>query len=212
MAGKFTWQQALAKAASIKTWPVGRCDQFVAEMWGHSQSGYATAVDNWNASPDKHQGAASDGTAPAGALVYWGGGAGHVALSAGDGTVWSTDIGGPGTVTRVPWNEISEKWGKPYLGWAPAFFSGAPAGTPGAFTPGAGGNSALQDVENGVGGLFSFPSEITGFFTKGTDDLVAISNFFGAFTKVGTWIRIGAGGAGSVLVIAGLVLLILAAK
>lgn len=207
-----TWQQALAKAASTKEWTVGHCDQFVAEMWGHSQSGYATAVENWNASPDKHQGAASLGTAPAGALVYWGGGAGHVALSAGDGTVWSTDIGGPGTVTRVPWDEISSKWGKPYLGWAPAFFSGAPAGTPGSFKPGPGGKTAIQDVTDAASGLLSFPAEITGFFTKGTDDLAALGQFFGAFTKVSTWIRIGAGGAGSVLVIVGLVLLLLASK
>jgi hypothetical protein len=206
-----TWQQALSKAAATKSWAVGRCDQFVAEMWGQSGSGYGTAVENWNASPDKHQGAASDGTAPAGALVYWGGGDGHVALSAGDGTVWSTDIGGEGTVTRVPWTEISEKWGKPYLGWAPAFFNGKAPGAPGAFTPGAGGTSVLGGVADAAG-LLSFPAEITGFFTKGTDDLADIGSFFSAFTRTSTWIRIGAGAGGTLLVTAGLVMLLLASR
>lgn len=207
-----TWQTALAKAKATTSWSVGMCDQFVAQMWGQSGSGYATAVDNWNASPDKHQGAAAAGTAPAGALVYWGGGAGHVALSNGDGTVWSTDIGGAGTVTRVPWNEISEKWGKPYLGWAPPFFNGKAPGAAGDFTPGPGGTSALGGIADAAEGLFSLPSEITGFFSKGTDDLTELGNFFGAFTQTATWIRIGAGVGGGLLVLAGLVMLLLSTK
>lgn len=57
------------------------------------------------------------GTPPAGVPVWWGGGAGHVALSAGGGQVWSTDILRKGQIDLVPLSEITSKWGKPYEGW-----------------------------------------------------------------------------------------------
>lgn len=123
-----TYQQALAFAAAAGHWAVNMCDNFVANCWGFSASGYNTALDNWNASPSKHAG---DMNAPAGALMYWGGGDGHVAISNGDGTIWSTDISGAGTVTRVPASLIAQRWGKPYLGWAPPFFQGRSAGAVG---------------------------------------------------------------------------------
>jgi len=114
---------AIAKAQSTKRWAVGMCDNFVANMYGYSSSGYATAMANWNATPNnlKHAG---DMNAPAGALMYWGGGSGHVALSLGNGSIVSTDIGGNGTVTTVPATTISSKWGKSYLGWTYPYFQG----------------------------------------------------------------------------------------
>jgi hypothetical protein len=95
-------------------------------MYGFSSSGYATALANWNATPSnlKHPG---DMNAPAGALMYWGGGDGHVALSLGNGSIVSTDIGGNGTVTTVPATDISSKWHKTYLGWSYPFFQGKEA-------------------------------------------------------------------------------------
>lgn len=116
-----TVSQALAKASSTTRWAVGMCDQFVANMYGFSASGYPTAQDNWLASKDKHPG---DFNAPAGALMFWSGGAGHVALSDGKGGIYSTDISGNGTVSHVPATEITQKWGKPYLGWAVPQFEG----------------------------------------------------------------------------------------
>lgn len=125
-----TASQAIQKAGSTANWAVGMCDNFVANMFGLSASGYTTAVTHWNAIPAdvKHPGGTNP---PAGALVFWGGGDGHVAISDGAGNVYSTDIGGPGTVTRVPLSTISQKWGKPYLGWSDPYFSGQSTATGG---------------------------------------------------------------------------------
>lgn len=119
-------QQAIDKAKHTYRWAVGMCDNFVANMYGYTSSGYRTALDNWNATPSnlKHIG---DMKAPAGALMFWGGGDGHVAISTGDGNIVSTDIGGNGTVTTAPATAITQKWGKPYLGWAYPYFQGKQA-------------------------------------------------------------------------------------
>lgn len=121
-----TASAAIAKAKSVTRWAVGMCDQFVANMYGFGSSGYNTAVDNWKATPTslKHP---NDMDAPAGALMYWGGGDGHVAISLGNGSIVSTDINGSGTVGTAPASAISSKWGKPYLGWAYPFFQGKEA-------------------------------------------------------------------------------------
>lgn len=110
-----TPQQAVAFAAAQHSWPVGMCDYFAAACYGLQASGYNTALDHWNACTETHPG---DANAPYGALVFWGNGEGHVALSTGDGYIWSTDISGNGTVSHVPLSEVSTNWGKPYLGWA----------------------------------------------------------------------------------------------
>lgn len=135
---------ALSKAKSTTRWAIGMCDNFVANMYGFSSSGYNTATDNWNATPSslKHAG---DMNAPAGALMYWSGGDGHVALSLGNGTIVSTDISGNGTVSTVPASAITQKWGKAYVGWAYPYFQGKEAtGTLGAFT---GSTSATNTAE-----------------------------------------------------------------
>lgn len=117
---------AITKAKGVTRWAVGMCDNFVANMYGFANSGYNTATDNWKSTPAdlKHPG---DMKAPAGALMYWGGGDGHVAISLGNGNIVSTDISGPGTVSTVAASDISSKWGKPYLGWAYPFFQGKEA-------------------------------------------------------------------------------------
>jgi Glycosyl hydrolases family 25 len=114
---------ALARAASTRTWPVGMCDNFCANMYGFKASGYVDAVAHWKALPAavRHSG---DTVVPAGMLAYWSGGHGHVAISAGNGDVWSTDIAGPGTVARVPLARVAADWGKPYLGWSEPVFQG----------------------------------------------------------------------------------------
>lgn len=125
-----TANQAIQKASDTGHWAVGMCDNFVANMFGLSASGYTTAVAHWNAIPagEKHPGNAN---APAGALVFWGGGDGHVAIADGAGNVYSTDISGAGTVTRVPLSTVTQKWGKPYLGWSTPYFSGQSVSTGG---------------------------------------------------------------------------------
>lgn len=121
-----TAAQALANAKRVTSWAVGRCDEFVARMYGFGSSGYATAVANWQATPGtlKHAG---DWNAPAGALMYWSGGstgAGHVAISTGDGNIISTDAHALGSVGSIPARTPTDKWGHPYLGWAYPYFQG----------------------------------------------------------------------------------------
>jgi len=79
-----------------------------------SAGGAPTALAAWQATPDKH----TTGTPPAGAAVYFSGGpAGHSAISAGNGMIYSTDVGQLGKVSLVPISAITKGWGKPLLGW-----------------------------------------------------------------------------------------------
>lgn len=55
--------------------------------------------------------------------------------------------------------------------------------------------------------ILSFPSQITGFFTKGVDDLTAVGSWFTAFTKPTTYIRIGSGFMGTIFIILAIVCL-----
>jgi hypothetical protein len=145
---------ALKKAASTTRWAIGMCDNFVANMFGYSSSGYPTAANHWNSIPaqDKHPG---DTNAPAGALVFWGGGAGHVAIADGSGGVFSTDYPTSGEVSHVAQSTITKQWGKPYLGWSLPVFQGQ-VGTisdagfkipgTGVTVPTPGGSSAVLDM------------------------------------------------------------------
>lgn len=154
--------QAIANARAVKNWAIGRCDEFVAKMYGYESSGYSTAVSNWQGTPGslKHPG---DWNAPAGALMYWSGGntgAGHVAISLGNGFIISTDATGPGTVGQIPASTPTDKWGHPYLGWAFPFFQGKEAtGTlgpwTGATTVGNTGTTVPVSADSVTAGFFS---------------------------------------------------------
>lgn len=116
--------QVLSRCASTTSWSVGMCGQFCAAMYGYGFSGYKDALTQWNRTPSslKHSGSVN---APAGALLFWSGGSaghGHVAISDGFGGVFSIDINGPGTVSRVPAGTITSRWGLPYLGWTTPYF------------------------------------------------------------------------------------------
>lgn len=58
------------------------------------------------------------------------------------------------------------------------------------------------------GGVFQWPQDIVNFFTAGVDDLTAAANFFSAFFKPSTYVRIGAGFFGTLFLVAGFVFLI----
>lgn len=58
-----------------------------------------------------------------------------------------------------------------------------------------------------LGGLLSWPGDIVNFFKSAANDLEKSAAFFAAFFRPSTYIRIGAGIAGSVLVVTGLFLL-----
>lgn len=103
-----------------------RCLAFVAQAYGLPASGTNYAIDAYTRLPNaaKHPG---DMNPAVGSLVFWNTGsrAGHVALYAGNGMIYSNDISGKGKIGYVPMSDISNKWGAKYVGWAnPSFAAG----------------------------------------------------------------------------------------
>ncbi len=92
---------------------VGICQKWVRQNFG-SPGGAPTAVAAWQNARFKH----TSENPPPGAAVYWGEGAGHVAISAGNGMVYTTDYPQRGSVGLAPIAAITSNWGKPYLGWS----------------------------------------------------------------------------------------------
>lgn len=84
-----------------------------------------------------------------------------------------------------------------------------PAGKNAAYDPNSGINQAAEAV---AGGLLSFPTQILGFFSEGTDALASTVKFAGAFFQPSTYVRIGAGFFGLALVILGIVTLGMSVK
>ncbi|MGQ0843482.1 MAG: hypothetical protein ACT4QF_05055 [Sporichthyaceae bacterium] len=111
---------ALAQSDGAPSWE-RKCLHFVARAHGWSASGVRSAAAYWSTAADRHIG---DTNPPPGALVFWDTGHrdGHVALSAGNGTVVSTDIAGAGTVAAVALTTVTERWNATYLGWTPPNF------------------------------------------------------------------------------------------
>ena len=70
----------------------------------------------------------------------------------------------------------------------------------------------IDDFTQGLGSLLQFPEQIIGFYGKALDDLSALGEWFGAFTRPSTWVRIGAGIIGFWFLVAGLVFLIVAGQ
>lgn len=185
-----TAAQAIAKAKGYTTYAVGMCDRFVAEIYGFGSSGYATAVQNWQGTPSglRHPG---DWNAPAGALMYWSGGstgAGHVALSLGNGSIITTDATGPGTVGTVSARVPTDRWGHPYLGWAFPYFQGKEAtGTLGQWTGSTSANNASYNATqiSADGVTAGFFSGIAGPFKTMLSAAVWFSEIGIAFALIG---------------------------
>lgn len=167
-----TASQALSKASSTAHWAVGMCDNFVANMFGYTSSGYPTAANHWASIPgnDKHPG---DMNAPAGALMFWGGGAGHVAISDGSGGIFTTDYPTSGVVSHVSAGVISGQWGKPYLGWSVPVFQGQVGSTSGTATNASSAGFILPGVPNPIPSVTSgIVDSITGAFGISLKDLL----------------------------------------
>jgi len=122
-----TVKQALAWAEGQTTNPSQNwyyaCLAFVARSYGLT-SNVDWAIHEWDGirTQYRHPG---DKSIPAGALVFWDLGAGHpghIALSAGNGMVYSNDIRRKGKIDLVPADEITKKWGAKYVGWTPPYF------------------------------------------------------------------------------------------
>ena len=131
-AGQRTPDQAVAwmrnqDARNAGGWQA-RCLAAVGQAYGHAGTtpvaGHFYAVGQWDAMPARyrHPGSSSP---PKGALVFWktGSAAGHIAISNGDGRVWTTDPPGrSGQIGLVSIRTI-DTWGS-RLGWGAPYFIG----------------------------------------------------------------------------------------
>lgn len=76
-----------------------------------------SAIKDWKSKAKEHR--FTSWPPPAATTVYWDiGRNGHVAPSAGDGYVWSTDILRTGKIDKVKISYINQHWGAKYLGWS----------------------------------------------------------------------------------------------
>lgn len=117
-----TWSDAVragrgqiraASAPAPRLW-YGLCLRFVRTALG-IPAVYPSAIAAWKGAQNKH----TAGPPPAGAPVFWSGGAyGHIALSVGGGRVLSTDIRRRGHVDEVAIDLVHDRWGLTYLGWS----------------------------------------------------------------------------------------------
>lgn len=108
-----TWAQSQHVAPS-RDW-TGQCLGFVRSCFG-AGAYLHDAYEAWRLAKYKH----TTGTPPAGVPVFWKGGSkgyGHIALSAGGGYVWSTDVKRRGQVDKVSIGAIARAWNQRYLGW-----------------------------------------------------------------------------------------------
>jgi hypothetical protein len=97
----------------------GECLMAVRECYGFP-AGVPDAIASWVMSAHKHPQTDPD-RIPRGVPVYWSGGSaghGHIAISNGDGTCWSTDIKRVGFFDRTPIAQIHDQWGLTLLGWS----------------------------------------------------------------------------------------------
>lgn len=237
-----TVAQAIAKAEQLARegearWK-SKCLGFVAQMYGYAASGTPPgngrdvpyAIDAWKVSKAKHAG---DKNPPIGALVYWDASstnkAGHVALSAGGGNVYTTHTGG-GVVRKMPLSSV----GLPnYLGWAdPTLAAGgyrlpkdysatattAPgkAGSPsGGTTSWTGTPSTIPKQTLSIAGLEigtadgSSPVDKVGKILAGMNPMnafVAMASRFFFITLPSSWVRIQAFMLGTLFVVLAVIL------
>lgn len=73
-------------------------------------------------------------------------------------------------------------------------------------------DSLLGGIGSAAGGLISWPSDIVTFFSTAATSLGSTVDFFTAFFRPSTYVRIGAGFLGTTLIIAGMVFLLLEAR
>jgi hypothetical protein len=113
-------QQAVEWARQQHTIPTGGwsgwCLRFSRNAW-QLPALYPDAITAWRQTPTQHRHTWSS-RPPAGAVVYWEGGAhGHIAISDGTGYVYTTDYPRKDFVGHVRIGTIEQAWGMTPLGW-----------------------------------------------------------------------------------------------
>jgi len=97
------------------SYPAGWCLRWVRERFGIGLL-YGSAALAWRSAKHRHQ----SGPPPRGVPVFYTGGRsgfGHVAISAGGGYIYTTDLPNMGRVGKVHWKEPIRRWGMTYAGW-----------------------------------------------------------------------------------------------
>lgn len=116
MAHPFRYAQAQHKNPS-RDW-TGWCLVFVRTAFGVAAR-QPDAASAWANAERKHP-VTSGAQVPRGVPVFWTGGShghGHIALSRGDGTVWTTDFVRKGKVDVARIDDITRGWGLNLAGW-----------------------------------------------------------------------------------------------
>lgn len=124
--GRAAILRARAQSHDGPTQPHGLCLKMVVDAY-QVRHGIPDAISSWNMAPDKHR-TERPSQPPRGFPIYWSGGSeghGHVAIAAGDGWCWSTDIKRSGRFDLVRVDRIRTQWGLNLLGW-----TGSINGTP----------------------------------------------------------------------------------
>ncbi|MBA8792871.1 hypothetical protein FHX74_000465 [Friedmanniella endophytica] len=104
------------------------CLALVARAYGWHGSGEATARQAAQTIIDAGQMHTDTTDIPRGAILWWdgsavGNSAGHVAIYAGGGLIYSSDApANDGSVGRVPWDYPMSRWHQRLLGWSPPYF------------------------------------------------------------------------------------------
>jgi hypothetical protein len=96
----------------------GECLMRVHDCYGIGAL-FPSAAAGWTGARMKHP-TADPAVIPRGYPVWWTGGShgfGHVAIAAGNGMCWSSDIRRIGFFDLVPIDEIHAKWGLTLVGW-----------------------------------------------------------------------------------------------
>lgn len=103
-----------ARTKGSKDW-AGWCLVFVCMCFGIGP-GAPTALQAWERAKHKHP-ETNPNKIPRGVPVFWDTGDGHVALSRGGGSCWSTDFLRHGKVNATKIADIGPGWDKRLLGW-----------------------------------------------------------------------------------------------
>lgn len=138
------------KDRNTRGW-LGLCQKFCRMAAGApgSPPGASDAITAWHRAKYRH----TKGTPPRGSFVFWSGHAhGHVAISAGDGWIYSNDIVQNGHIDRVKLTRVREKWGLHYLGWTEDNNGVRVSGlSPNKPAPGGGGGTVpTKDVRKNI--------------------------------------------------------------
>ena len=104
----------------VPTSAPGFCKREVRECYRILVSRSGSAAEAWHNARIRHP-ETDPGSIPRGVPVYWTGGSegfGHIAITTGDGGMWSTDIIRSGFFDRTGIRKVSLKWGLRLVGWS----------------------------------------------------------------------------------------------